>query len=347
MGRAEDLFRRIEDQGLQAIQALIKESKSEESFLDFKRSGDQGKGSQLHDDDRKNLSRALSGFANADGGVLIWGVGTSPAAKGDLASTLFPLIDCAAFAARVDDKVSWGTTPPVMGVRSVPITLEDGTGFVATLIPASEIGPHCATEGTKYFVRSGSSFGSVSHTVLAGMFGRRPQSKIRAACTMQSAKRYWDREIEHIDIQFEVHVFNDTAVVARDAYVSIDMPKTGSETSTLFYGDAQEDRWQMDLAAIHKGASFLARESNRVAPFSSQHVIHMGVRLKLPFTSDLKITFLSGCDGSPPIHMDWFASRAHLQAVLQDIEQVEPGRIPVRVDLDIAQKLLGWLVQLT
>jgi hypothetical protein len=47
MGRAEDLFRRLSEQGEQAIEGLIEDRQSEELFLDFKRSADNGAGTNL------------------------------------------------------------------------------------------------------------------------------------------------------------------------------------------------------------------------------------------------------------------------------------------------------------
>ena len=55
MGRAEDLYAGIELQGEHAIEEFIATRKSEELFLDFKRSSDDGKGTRLSDGDRNNL----------------------------------------------------------------------------------------------------------------------------------------------------------------------------------------------------------------------------------------------------------------------------------------------------
>lgn len=74
MGRAEDLFERIQRDGVAAIETLIAERASEELFLEFKQSADDGQGNRFHDRDRGNLRKAISGFANSEGGVLIWGV---------------------------------------------------------------------------------------------------------------------------------------------------------------------------------------------------------------------------------------------------------------------------------
>jgi hypothetical protein len=56
MGRARDLFNKFEKEGTAAIEEFISEQRSEELFLDFKRSADNGAGDKLHQDDRTNLA---------------------------------------------------------------------------------------------------------------------------------------------------------------------------------------------------------------------------------------------------------------------------------------------------
>lgn len=61
-------------------------------FLDFKRSRDNGSGNHLYPDDKKNLAKAISGFGNSEGGVLIWGLGSSRRVQnGDVAEIKFPI----------------------------------------------------------------------------------------------------------------------------------------------------------------------------------------------------------------------------------------------------------------
>lgn len=306
MARAEDLFARIEMEGMAAIEALLLDRKSEEAFLDFKRSGDHGAGSSLHNDDKSNLSKALSGFANADGGVIVWGIAAKSGPEGDLASALHPLVDCRAFAARLDDKVSWGTVPPVMGVRSIPVPDATGhAGFVATLIPASTVGPHQSTDGHKYLVRVGSSFQPVTHGVLAGMFGRRPQPKIFGNFVMGDARHYTDAAVEWLDIEFEIHLSNNSAVVARDAYFALQVHDLGSPGSYVTYWPPNPERWQADSSISTRFTTAIAAESNRLAPFGSQLALKMSVKIKLPFTSPLDYIIHCGCDGAPPHTSVW------------------------------------------
>jgi hypothetical protein len=74
MDRAEEIFKRILDQGEAAIDNFILSRTSEELFLDFKRSSDKGTGPVLSQIDRNNLAKAISGFGNFEGGVIVWGV---------------------------------------------------------------------------------------------------------------------------------------------------------------------------------------------------------------------------------------------------------------------------------
>ena len=82
MDRAKDLFEKIKKEGVSAIEELILTRKSEELFLDFKQSSDNGSRRVLSDEDRKNLAKAVSGFGNSAGGVIIWGLQCSPGKDG-------------------------------------------------------------------------------------------------------------------------------------------------------------------------------------------------------------------------------------------------------------------------
>ena len=86
MGRGEDLFERVRNEGETAIESFIDTQQSEELFLDFKRSADNGSGNKLHNNDRQNLAKAISGFGNSEGGVIVWGIECSrDSKKGDVA----------------------------------------------------------------------------------------------------------------------------------------------------------------------------------------------------------------------------------------------------------------------
>src|SRR5436190_23385554 len=107
MGRAEDLFARFCDKGVAAIDDLITDRVSEELFLDFKRSTDQGAGTRLHQSDRNNLAKAISGFGNSEGGLVVWGVDCrNIPAVGDVAGSKFPIKNPRRFVSWLEGAVS-------------------------------------------------------------------------------------------------------------------------------------------------------------------------------------------------------------------------------------------------
>src|SRR6266478_6252865 len=207
--RAFDLFERLEHEGETFVDELIDTRKAEEYFLDFKRSADSGEGSKLHQDDRKNLAKALSGFANSEGGVVIWGVDCSRDPKlGDVAKMKVPIKAPTRFASLLEAAVSGCTVPSVQGCRSIPIG--GNPGLVATLIPRSTHAPHQLVGEGKYLIRAGSNFEPAPHGVLAGMFGRAPQPVVFANFAAHPLVRLED---DHLQADVDIKLVNDGSVV--------------------------------------------------------------------------------------------------------------------------------------
>ncbi len=84
MGRAEELFKRIQDNGAAEVHRMISAELVEELYLDYKRSSTTLPAAKLSDEDRKNLAKAIAGFANSEGGVIVWGVDCRQTAQGDV-----------------------------------------------------------------------------------------------------------------------------------------------------------------------------------------------------------------------------------------------------------------------
>lgn len=100
-----------------------------------------------------------------------------------MARAKYPLEDAQKFASWLEGAVSSATIPPHSGVLNAAIiTGEEPKGFVVTFIPKSNDAPHQVISAGKgqdrYYIRAGSDFVPTPHTVLAGMFGRRPQPHV-------------------------------------------------------------------------------------------------------------------------------------------------------------------------
>ena len=107
VGRAEDIFEKIKKDGKQAIDEFIIDQKSEELFLEFKRSSDDGLGSKLSDLDREHLAKAISGFGNSEGGVIVWGIDCSKCKDyADVAHSKYPIQNVKRFVSWLEGIVS-------------------------------------------------------------------------------------------------------------------------------------------------------------------------------------------------------------------------------------------------
>jgi predicted HTH transcriptional regulator len=83
------LIEQFEDLDLHGIQEFLQTQQEEHIYLEFKtaRTTDLS-----YADDRKNFAKALSGFANSSGGLLVWGIAAAKNAD---------QIDCATGAAEI------------------------------------------------------------------------------------------------------------------------------------------------------------------------------------------------------------------------------------------------------
>jgi hypothetical protein len=147
------------------------------------------------DFDKNHLSEALSGFANADGGTLIYGL----VAKGgdrdkpDVVTSVDPLQKLSHAHSEVLALVGQLVQPPVEGVQVLQreFSKQPGSGFLLVYIPASDQAPHRAVRDREYYRRHGSGFFRMEHYEVAEMFGRRKKPSLRLWTEVR--KRY-DKE---------------------------------------------------------------------------------------------------------------------------------------------------------
>jgi len=172
MDQAQAVFDSVGDAA--AIKQLVDDRVRENLYLELKTKKDR-RTSELDDSDSFQFSRALSGFANSDGGVLVWGVETD---KEERASALKPIAHVAEFAARLKKSMLNAVQPMVDGIVIETITdsSDPAAGFVRCLVPRSDKTPHRALRaGRDYFRRSTEGFYRMEHFDLEDAFGRRPR----------------------------------------------------------------------------------------------------------------------------------------------------------------------------
>lgn len=173
---------------IDTLNGFICDGRTEDLHLEFK----TVKSSSLKsEDDKRNLARALSGFSNSEGGLLIWGVDARKNSDGiDCAKQLMEITELKQFISRLHELTGEAVSPLVNGVQHKSIEAGNDTGYAVTLVPESDTGPHMAKFGDdRYYKRSGDAFYRMEHFDLADMFGRRKRPLLRLTAKCEYDKR--------------------------------------------------------------------------------------------------------------------------------------------------------------
>lgn len=180
----------------------------ESQVLDCKRIGDEG-------DMKKNLAVVLSGFANGQGGVCLWGVTAKKNSQGIDCIDAFPGVDDARrVASRFDELTPQAVSPGTAGVvhRAI-VPRSESRGFVATFVPASDGGPHMARFGEdRYYQRIGLSFSRMEPFQIADMFGRRARPSLKVSL------KQWN------PFEYRVQIENVGRGPARGLFIQVTAP---------------------------------------------------------------------------------------------------------------------------
>ncbi|HVI69751.1 MAG TPA: ATP-binding protein [Magnetospirillaceae bacterium] len=152
---------------------FITPRQGETNYLEFKRKAN-AEIPDLGVQDKKNFSKALSAFSNADGGLLIWGVGTRQKDGRDYAFNLKPIKKVEDFAERLRTALLDTVMPQNAAIRIDVLRNSRGNGYVKCLIPASDNAPHRAMLAEReYWIRADGRSARLEHYQIRDMMARR------------------------------------------------------------------------------------------------------------------------------------------------------------------------------
>lgn len=297
MSRAEELFARIKAGGAAEIHAMIKATVVEELFLDYKQSSTMLPGTKLSPDDRKNLAKCVAGFANSDGGVIVWGVTCKPTPDGDVPTHTVPISSPIALKALFDGALSGLTLPAHSGVENLSLSDTSGVGFVITHVPPGTHVPYQALyPKPEYYIRAGSSFQPTPHAVLAGMFGRVPQPVVAPVIRFGAAGRAGDGQVQ---VRLDVSVVNRGRGFAEDIFCTIeaDTPKPGSGVVYAHGAPMTWQRWR-NIRDGRDCFTMLLKEIV-VPPGTEREALTIHLELTQATVGEYTFTVAFGCKGGP------------------------------------------------
>lgn len=297
MTRAEDIFQQIKTGGLDAIEGFILSRSSEELFLDFKRSSDCGRGNRLSQNDRNNLAKAISGFGNSEGGVLVWGVDCSQnPQEGDIARALVPIEKVYRFKSWIEGAISGCTVPPHSKVQNITIVDESGSdGFLVTLIPKSISAPHQMLPNRQYYIRAGSDFVPTPHDVLSGLFGRRPQPFVFHMFTTAPA----ELENRRIKIKVGFLIRNQGPGIASSVFMTLMLFRFPGPDGSIGFQPSDPQNWSGSWS-FGRHLSLIAKDGIRLPPTAHCQPVIMEAYIEPPFDVGFRLEGTVGSAESEP-----------------------------------------------
>lgn len=112
----------------------------------------------LSKNDKRAIAKAISAFANSDGGVLVYGIRSQRTSGSDVATELIPIAAIDHFVAEFRTVCALNINPTLLStkVESIPSRNGDGSGFLACSVARSDMRPHMsvATDVHRYYRRS-------------------------------------------------------------------------------------------------------------------------------------------------------------------------------------------------
>jgi hypothetical protein len=214
---AEILFDSI---NLEKIESFIAESTNEGLHLEFKsvNSTDLAK-----KEDRRNYSKSMSAFANSAGGIIVWGIGSCRQPDGSSCLEKSEIENLQRLIQRLHDLEAELIDPPISGIRHKEIQTEENRGYAATLVPASEGGPHIAKakDQNRYYKRSGNQSLHMEHYEIERMFGTSPRPQLELNVSCRSSGKATKNGVPYSRYSLTLSLLNNGRGLAKYAFVQL------------------------------------------------------------------------------------------------------------------------------
>ena len=221
------------------VEALAKHE-SEALYVDFKDLSEvrPNKPEAVRNKLREILGKAVSGFANAQGGVLFFGVKEPTTKEGETQRSVVLIPSASEFEQQVNEQLSRVASFTVDGCETKVIGDNDG-GVVLVYVPEGQARPHRNTVSGKYHRRSGDSFVLMEHYEVVEMLTAAKAPQLEPRLNLRAhAKTPDGKRTEAFVIDVMAHWVRVVFQVERgDNGKNWESSKGGTEATVLYPGD--------------------------------------------------------------------------------------------------------------
>ncbi len=306
----DNIVEQIRKEGYSYIEKMLSDKHGENILLDFKLTENQDYSNKksLMSSDWKNLAKAISGFGNSEGGLIIWGVSSRKELDGsnDYIKAIVPIKNPENFRSLLESSISLCTLPFHNLVENFILKKKntDDEGVVITIVPKSNNRPiqNIFEKDNRYYLRVGDSFQSITDSFIRGLMGNNPQPEVAFTYTVGTPKiespRMGEVELPKV-LNFEIGLcgVNFGIGIAKDIYGYARCFFNGGSQLGLNLSDANNYDYQKAFGVEY---SFMSKIQFRLGFHQRSQMMVLNFLLKPPFEGDLTIDLLIGANGQYP-----------------------------------------------
>ena len=217
------------------VENLIANGESEGLYLECKSPGSP----QLTRDIKSHLAKAISGFSNTAGGIVIWGLSTTRHEHSnlDILSQIEPIANCKQFARHIDKSIPSLTVPSIINYETKIIlkSKTDTRGIIVTFIPQSLGGPIQSIPDNLFYFRCGDEFIIAPYEMIKRLFSATDVPDLHLIFNDKLVKLKNDGNWE-----IPIAISNQSSASAENSYISIeiDNPLSCEEINITYFMDA-------------------------------------------------------------------------------------------------------------
>lgn len=199
------------------LESLLNEGETEGLYLECK----SPLSPNVNQDIQTHLAKAISGFSNTNGGIIIWGIQTTKRQGGlDVLIQINPIANFSIFLKTIEKKIPALTVPPVFKyeIKSIKKKKTDISGVVVMYIPPTSGDPVRSEKDKHFYFRSGDQFVDAPFDLIKKLFTAAKSPDIHAVMRAQDIKL-----TEKNLFEIPVIIFNDSTAIGEHVVVYLEV----------------------------------------------------------------------------------------------------------------------------
>lgn len=155
---------------IEDLENLIQSGEAEGLYLECKSPSSP----KINQDVKCHIAKAISGFSNTEGGVVIWGVSTTKHSYSglDIITQVEPIGACSQFKKQIEKTTPLLNVPAITNIQTKVIKTKpkDTKGVVIAYIPKSNHFPVQSLADNLFYFRSGDEFSKAPYELIKRLF---------------------------------------------------------------------------------------------------------------------------------------------------------------------------------